>query len=126
MIGTFYNPITIVAPLKTMKILGIDTSSPAGSVALLDNNRIISESTLGGSNAYSHSILEEVDTLLKRTETKLKDLEGFAITNGPGSFTGLRVGISLLKGLVMATEKPFAAVNTLCLLYTSPSPRDRG
>ena len=113
MIGTFYNPITIVAPLKTMKILGIDTSSPAGSVALLDNNRIISESMLGGSKAYSHSILEEVDTLLKRTETKLKDLEGFAITNGPGSFTGLRVGISLLKGLVMATEKPFAAVNTL-------------
>ena len=96
-----------------MKILGIDTSSHAGSVALLDNNRVVSESTLGGSQAYSYSILEEVDGLLDRSQTKLKDLEGFAITNGPGSFTGLRVGISLLKGLVMATEKPFASVNTL-------------
>ena len=57
--------------------------------------------------------MEEVDGLLNRSQIKLKDLEGFAITNGPGSFTGLRVGISLLKGLVMATEKPFAAVNTL-------------
>ena len=54
-----------------------------------------------------------MDGLLNRSRTKLKDLEGFAITNGPGSFTGLRVGMSLLKGLVMATEKPFAAVNTL-------------
>ena len=109
----FFNPITIVVPWKIMKILGIDTSSPAGSVALLDNNCVISESILGGSQAYSHNILEEVDGLLNRSQTKLKDLEGFAITNGPGSFTGLRVGMSLLKGLVMATEKPFAAVNTL-------------
>mgnify|MGYP001361457958 CR=1 FL=1 len=96
-----------------MKILGIDTSSPAGSVALLDKNQVVSESMLGGSQAYSYSILEKVDTILNRTKTKLKDLEGFAITNGPGSFTGLRVGMSLLKGLVMATEKPFVSVNTL-------------
>ena len=58
-----------------MKILGIDTSSPAGSVALLDNKRVISESTFGGSQAYYHSILEEVDGLLNRSQTKLKDLE---------------------------------------------------
>ena len=96
-----------------MKILGIDTSSPEGSVALLDRNGIISESILGGSKAYSHKLLEEVDNLLNRSKTKLKDLEAFVITNGPGSFTGLRVGMSLLKGLVMATEKPFASVNTL-------------
>ena len=96
-----------------MKILGIDTSSPEGSVALLDSNSIISESILGGSKAYSHKLLEEVDILLDRSKTKLSDLEAFVITNGPGSFTGLRVGMSLLKGLVMATEKPFASVNTL-------------
>jgi len=96
-----------------MKILGIDTSSPAGSVALLDKNQIVAESILGGSQAYSHKLLEEVDEVLNRSKTKLKDLEAFAITNGPGSFTGLRVGMSLLKGLVMATEKPFVSVNTL-------------
>jgi len=96
-----------------MKILGIDTSSPEGSVALLDSKGIISESILAGSKAYSHKLLEEVDNLLNNSKIKLKDLEAFVITNGPGSFTGLRVGMSLLKGLVMATEKPFASVNTL-------------
>lgn len=96
-----------------MKILGIDTSSPSGSVALLENNRVISESRLDGSPAYSDKLLGEVDSVLNRAQTKLNDLGGFVITNGPGSFTGLRVGMSLLKGLVLATEKPFASVNTL-------------
>ncbi|MBC8282839.1 MAG: tRNA (adenosine(37)-N6)-threonylcarbamoyltransferase complex dimerization subunit type 1 TsaB [Nitrospinae bacterium] len=96
-----------------MKILGIDTSSASGSVALLDNNCIVSESLLDGSPAYSDKLLAEVDSILKRAQTKLNDLEGFVITKGPGSFTGLRVGMSLLKGLILATEKPFATVNTL-------------
>ena len=56
-----------------MKILGIDTSAPEGSVALVDSNGIISESILGGSKAYSHKLLEEVDNLLNRSKTKLKE-----------------------------------------------------
>jgi len=96
-----------------MKILGIDTSSPAGSVALVDNDDVISESLLNSSKNYSDKLLIEVDAILNGSKTKLNQIDGFVITTGPGSFTGLRVGMSLLKGLILATQKPFASVNTL-------------
>ena len=96
-----------------MKILGMDTSSPSGSVALLDGNHLVSESLVEGSPAYSDKLLFEIDAMLKSSGTKLNEIDGFVITTGPGSFTGLRVGISLLKGFILATEKPFASVNTL-------------
>ena len=96
-----------------MRILGIDTSSPTGSVALVDNDDIISESLLNSSKNYSDKLLIEVDAILNSSKTKLNQIEGFVITTGPGSFTGLRVGMSLLKGLILATQKPFASVNTL-------------
>lgn len=96
-----------------MKILGIDTSSPSGSVALLDSGLVVSESLLDSSPAYSDKLLKEVDGVLNRSKTKLNELGGFVITKGPGSFTGLRVGMSLLKGLILAVEKPFVSVNTL-------------
>ena len=96
-----------------MKILGIDTSSPTGSVALVDNDDVISESLLNSSKNYSDKLLIEVDAVLNSSKTKLNQIDGFVITTGPGSFTGLRVGMSLLKGLILATQKPFASVNTL-------------
>ena len=96
-----------------MKILGIDTSSPSGSVALLDNDLVVSESLLDSSPVYSGKLLKAVDGVLNRSKTKLTELGGFAITKGPGSFTGLRIGMSLLKGLILATEKPFVSVNTM-------------
>jgi tRNA threonylcarbamoyladenosine biosynthesis protein TsaB len=96
-----------------MKILGMDTSSPSGSVALLDGKNLVSESLIEGSPAYSDKLLFEIDSMLIGSGTKLNEIDGFVITTGPGSFTGLRVGISLLKGFILATEKPFASVNTL-------------
>ena len=91
----------------------MDTSSPSGSVALLDGNNLVSESLIEGSPAYSDKLLFEIDSMLNVSGTKLNEIDGFVITTGPGSFTGLRVGISLLKGFILATEKPFASVNTL-------------
>jgi tRNA threonylcarbamoyladenosine biosynthesis protein TsaB len=96
-----------------MKILGMDTSTPSGSVAFLDGNNLVSESSIVGSPAYSDKLLFEIDTMLNVSGTKLNEIDVFVITTGPGSFTGLRVGISLLKGFILATEKPFAPVNTL-------------
>ena len=96
-----------------MRILGIDTSSPTGSVALVDNDDVISESLLNSSKNYSDKLLIEVDAVLNSSKTKLNQIDGFVITTGPGSYTGLRVGMSLLKGLILATQKPFASVNTL-------------
>ena len=94
-----------------MVILGLDASTPKGSVALLDGDRIIGESI--SSSKYSDQFLVMVDKVLKKIAGGLEKVDGFCVTTGPGSFTGLRVGVSLIKGLVMATEKPFLGINTL-------------
>ena len=91
----------------------MDTSSLSGSVAILEEGQLVSESLLEGSPAYSDKLLSAIDAILHRSGISLNEIDGFVITTGPGSFTGLRVGISLLKGFILATEKPFAAVNTL-------------
>lgn len=71
------------------------------------------EKLLDGSSAFSDKLLTGVDAVLNHSKTNLNEIDGFVITTGPGSFTGLRVGVSLLKGLILATEKPFASINTL-------------
>ncbi len=96
-----------------MKILGIDSSIPRGSVALLKNKRILAQANIQGNSTYSDQILGVVDRVLVETGTNLEGIDGFCLTVGPGSFTGLRVGASLVKGLVLATEKPFVGVGTL-------------
>ncbi len=97
-----------------MRILGIDSSVPQGSVALLENNHIISETYLNKSSGnHSDGLLRMVDEVLSGAQYQLRDIDGFSVTAGPGSFTGLRVGVSLVKGFVLATEKPFKGIDTL-------------
>jgi len=97
-----------------MRILGIDSSVPQGSVALLENDQIISETFLNeGSRNHSDGLLRMVDDVLSESNYKIGDLDGFSVTQGPGSFTGLRVGVSLVKGFVLATQKPFRGIDTL-------------
>lgn len=108
----------------TMRILGIDSSTPDCSVALLNNGTIVSEQIADPQPSYSKYLLQMVDQVLKKGKTCLNDVDGFAVTIGPGSFTGLRVGVSLLKGFVLATEKPFVGINSLkALASTVDSPR---
>ncbi len=95
-----------------MKILSIDSSTPQGcSVALLENKNILSQYTLSTEQPRSGHILSMIDELL--VDSGLQEVDGFVVTTGPGSFTGLRVGVSLIKGFVLATEKPFVGINTL-------------
>ncbi len=96
-----------------MKILGVDSSIPLASIALLENNRIISETYLEDRAGHSDGLLRAVDCVLSQARIHLKDIGGFAITTGPGSFTGLRVGVSLIKGFVLAREIPFKGIDTL-------------
>ncbi len=97
-----------------MRILGIDSSVPQGSVALLENDKIISETLLNtGSGNHSDGLLRMVDDVLSEAQFRLEDIDGFGVTQGPGSFTGLRVGVSLVKGFVLATEKPAWGIDTL-------------
>jgi len=94
-----------------MIILGLDASTPKGSVALLDGERVIAESV--SSSTFSDQLLVMLDEVLGEIDGGLEKVDGFCVTTGPGSFTGLRVGVSLIKGLVLATEKPFWGINTL-------------
>ena len=97
-----------------MRILAIDSSVPIGSVALLDKSGIISQDSIAPDSSFSKLILPKIRELSIRFEPhRLEQLDGFALTAGPGSFTGLRVGMSLIKGIAMGLGKPVVAIETL-------------
>lgn len=96
-----------------MKILALDSSSAVAGVALIENDKLIGEYTVNHKLTHSQTLLPMVDELLKQTETKLQDIDVYAVSAGPGSFTGLRIGISTIKGFAMAWEKPVIGVSTL-------------
>jgi tRNA threonylcarbamoyladenosine biosynthesis protein TsaB len=104
-----------------VRILAFDTSTQTGSVAILDESVLVAEHTLNVRTTHSERLLAVVDRLLADAELALGDMSGLAVAVGPGSFTGLRIGISTAKGLAFATGLPVAAVPTLdALAYTLP------
>ncbi len=96
-----------------MKILGIDTSTPIGSVALIDDDNIVAEHTLNIVQAHSSRLMPAIDTVLKWGEITPHDLDGCAVGIGPGSFTGIRIGVATVKSLCYAVDKPIVGVSTL-------------
>lgn len=96
-----------------MKLLSIDSSTPLLSVALLDQHHTLFEQFKEHSPPAPNPLLTMVDQVLSKSGTTLKDISGYVLTIGPGSFTGLRVGLSLVKGFVLATEKPAIGVSSL-------------
>jgi tRNA threonylcarbamoyladenosine biosynthesis protein TsaB len=105
-----------------MKVLGIDTSTASGSLGLIDDERIIAEYVLNIPVTHSERLLGAVELILTEARCVLEDLDGWAISIGPGSFTGLRIGVSMVKGLAFATEKPVAGIATLDALASLISP----
>ena len=96
-----------------MRVLGLETSTLAGGVALVDGERLVAEYVLDVSVTHSERLLAAVDRVLADARWAPRDLEGVAVSIGPGSFTGLRIGVSTAKGLALALELPIAAVPTL-------------
>ncbi len=96
-----------------MKILGIDTSTPIGSVALIDGENIVAEHTLNIVQAHSSRLMPAIDTVLKWGDITPDTLDGCAIGIGPGSFTGIRIGIATAKSLCYAVDKPIVGISTL-------------
>jgi tRNA threonylcarbamoyladenosine biosynthesis protein TsaB len=94
-------------------ILAVDTTSEFGSIALRRDGNIIAETPLHSPDGFSHVIFGEIDRLLKRAGVTLADIDCFASASGPGSFTGVRVGLTVVKGLAEAMAKPVAAVSNL-------------
>jgi tRNA threonylcarbamoyladenosine biosynthesis protein TsaB len=89
-----------------LKILSIDSSSSAGSILLAEDEKIVAEINLDSSQTHSTRLLPGIDYLLKSTGLDLADVEAFAVICGPGSFTGIRIGITLVKGMAETTSKP--------------------
>jgi tRNA threonylcarbamoyladenosine biosynthesis protein TsaB len=95
-----------------MILMGIDSSTPQSSVALVMDGQVIEQAVVDP-DSVSNQVLVLIDKILVNSRTKLNDLDGFCLTVGPGSFTGLRIGASILKGLLLATSKPFIKIDTL-------------
>lgn len=100
-----------------MLILGLDSSAIAGSCALCDieenNCKIIAGSFINTRQTHSQTLLPMVENMLKCTETDISQIKKLAITSGPGSFTGIRIGVSAVKGLGFALNIPCVGVSTL-------------
>jgi tRNA threonylcarbamoyladenosine biosynthesis protein TsaB len=96
-----------------MRILAIDTSTPVGSIAIVEGALLRAQHILNISATHNQRLLPGIDRILMETEWSLNDLDALAVSLGPGSFTGLRIGISIVKGLAWATGKPLAGVPTL-------------
>ncbi len=96
-----------------MKILSVDTSAVCASVAVTEGDKIISLSSTNAGLTHSRTLLPMIDSVLKNSETELSSIDCFACSVGPGSFTGIRIGISAIKGLADGLGKKCIAVSTL-------------
>lgn len=96
-----------------MKILALDTSSKAGSCALLDDNTLRAEYYIDTNITHSETILKLTQDMMEALRLPMDALDLLAVSEGPGSFTGLRIGISAMKGMAMGLEVPVVGVSTL-------------
>ncbi|MEJ2102210.1 MAG: tRNA (adenosine(37)-N6)-threonylcarbamoyltransferase complex dimerization subunit type 1 TsaB, partial [Desulfobacterales bacterium] len=96
-----------------MKILALDTATKSCSVALTDNGSLSAELTTLKDQTHSKHLMELIHSVFEIAGFGVRDVDGFAVTIGPGSFTGLRIGISTIKGLAHAVGKPVVGISSL-------------
>ncbi len=96
-----------------MKILALDTSTKAGSAAILEDENLIGEVYFYLETTHSERILPIIDYLLNFSKIKINEIDIFVSSIGPGSFTGIRIGLSLAKGFSFALKKPLIGVSSL-------------
>jgi tRNA threonylcarbamoyladenosine biosynthesis protein TsaB len=97
-----------------MRVLAIDTSTLLGGVAIVDDlSGMVFEVRLNVKSTYSERLMTTIDYALKQSGYTISDMDFFAVATGPGSFTGLRIGLSTVKGFSYATGKPIVSVLTL-------------
>jgi tRNA threonylcarbamoyladenosine biosynthesis protein TsaB len=99
-----------------MLILAIDTTTSVCSVALANDEKLLAEISTDLDRTHSQRLLPMVETLFAETGRKPEDLDLLAVTRGPGSFTGLRIGIATIKGMGLALDLPVVGVSTLQVL----------
>jgi len=96
-----------------MKIIAIDSSSLTASVAIIEDEQILAEYNINYKKTHSQTLLPMLDEIKKMTELDLDTIDAIAISKGPGSFTGLRIGSATAKGLGLALKKPIIPIGTL-------------
>lgn len=102
-----------------MKILGIESASLVASVAIVEDDSLVAEYSVNHKKTHSQTLLPMIDEIVKMTDTDLNTLDAVAVSNGPGSFTGLRIGSATAKGLGLALNLPIAEIPTVdAMAYT--------
>ncbi len=99
-----------------MRILALETSTKTFSLAVSENSKILAYRNIKLTRVLSSSIIPAINAILKKTNLELENLDGFAIGLGPGSFTSLRVGLSTVKALSLAANKPVVGISSLDIL----------
>ena len=94
-------------------LLTIDTATPAGGLALSRDGELIAELLLNTRRTHTDLLLDNIRFLLQQSDLSLQDIAAFGVVLGPGSFTGLRVGVATIKGLAMACQRPVVGVSSL-------------
>jgi len=100
----------------TERLLLVDTATPTGSVAVSQGEKLLGEIVLSGPANHTDHLLGNIDELLRGVGLAIGDMDGFGVILGPGSFTGLRVGVATVKGLALACGKPVVGVSSLAAL----------
>lgn len=96
-----------------MKILALESSSMVASAALITEESLIAEYTMNHKKTHSQTLLSMIDEIVKMSETNLEEIDAIAVSGGPGSFTGLRIGSATGKGLGLALRKPMIHIPTM-------------
>jgi tRNA threonylcarbamoyl adenosine modification protein YeaZ len=96
-----------------MRVLSLDSSTEVASCAIIEDGKLLGEITYNNEKQHSVILMPMIDNLLTTLRMDLKDLDGFVVAKGPGSFTGLRIGMSTVKGLSFGIDKPCIAVSSL-------------
>lgn len=107
-----------------MKVLALDSATESATCCIIDNDKVLGEITFNLKKQHSVILMPMIENLLKNVQLSINDIDAYVVSKGPGSFTGLRIGVATIKGLCHGTNKPFIAVSTLDALaynlaYTS-------
>lgn len=96
-----------------MKILAVDTTATAVSVAVVEDGKLLSESFANTGLTHSQTLMPMIDNTVKGANIQISDIDVFAVDNGPGSFTGVRIGVAAVKGMAQMLDKPCVEISTL-------------
>ena len=104
-----------------MIVLSIDSSSKVATVALLKDDMLIAEYVLNDKREHSVLLMPMIENILKENDLTVSDIDGYVVSKGPGSFTGLRIGMATIKGMSFGSNKPYISLSSLDALAYSVS-----